>query len=160
MIKAKITGSEETAQHIRRVAPKVGTALDRKIAELTNSLLFNVKSKLNGEVLNVRTARLRNSINYRLTGQGTGSVKGTVGTNVAYARAHEYGFQGVVSVKQHLRMQTMAFGKAISPRQVTVGAHQMTMNMPERSFLRSALAEMRPEILEQIKQAVEQGAKS
>jgi phage gpG-like protein len=161
MIKTRIVGTEATVENIRQIAPKVGTALDQKIAELTISLLTKVKAeKLRGQVLKVRDGRLWRSINQRVTGKGTNAVTGTVGTNVVYAGVHEYGFNGVVSVKEHLRMQKMAWGKSIFPKQVTVRAHQMHMNMPERSFLRSALAEMRPEILEQIKQAVDQGLKS
>ncbi len=95
----------------------------------------------------------------RTDGIGTPEVSGKVGTNVSYARMHEFGFDGVVTVKEHLRMQTMAFGRSIIPRKVTVKAHEMHLHLPERSFLRSALAEMRPEILNEVKAAINEGVK-
>jgi len=161
MLKAQIIGGQAAANHLRGVAPNIVTALDKRIMALTYKLQGKVKSdKLTGQVLNVKTGRLRRSINARFEGQGTGTSAGYVGTNVVYARAHEYGCTDAVNVKEHLRMQVMAFGKSINPKQVTVRAHQMKMNFPERSFLRSALDQMRPEVLEQLQQAVTEGIKA
>lgn len=158
MLKGQIIGGEQTLRHLQGVAPKMGSALDRRITALTIKLTGKVKSdKLSGQVLGVKTGRLRRSINPSITGQGTGAVTGKVGTNVEYARVHEQGFHASVKVKEHLRMQTTAFGKSIAPQQVTVREHWMTMNIPPNSFLRSALAEMRPEILSEIQAAVHEG---
>jgi hypothetical protein len=56
---------------------------------------------------------------------------------------------------------TQAFGKQLKePVTATVSAHTMKMNLPEKSFLRSALNDMRAEIVEGIAQAVGQGAKA
>jgi hypothetical protein len=51
-------------------------------------------------------------------------------------------------------MQTMAFGKAMTPKQVTVKSHQMHMHMPERSFMRSSLKENETKIREALAKAV------
>lgn len=48
--------------------------------------------KLSGQVLKVQTGRLRSSINTRVKKLGPLQVIGIIGTNVVYARAHEYGY--------------------------------------------------------------------
>jgi len=117
-------------------------------------LVRRVKLKLSDDVLNVKTGRLRRSINGRMTGQGTAEVSAFVGTNVPYGRTHEYG--GDVTVKEHLRLVKQAFGKQLkTPVWQTVRSH--TVHYPERSFLRSALNEMRGEIKEELSRAVKGG---
>lgn len=111
------------------------------------------ESKLSGQVLNVRTGTLRRSINQEVTQSGS-MTTGIVGTNVSYAKVHEYGFSGEVSVKEHLRTITQAFGRPLAaPKVVTVRAHAMMMNLPERSFLRSALLDFEPRIKKELQQA-------
>jgi hypothetical protein len=75
---------------------------------------------------------------------GVGDVTGKGGrAPVKYGRAHEYGFQGTVSVKEHLRTIKQAFGKTLaSPKTISVRGHSANVNLPERSFLRSALREL------------------
>jgi phage gpG-like protein len=104
------------------------------------------KEKLSDDVLHVRTGRLRRSINVALTASGN-AVVGSVGTNVAYAGVHEFGFDGTVTVRAHLRLAKS--GKAVPVRE-----HPMHMHMPERSYLRSALQEMAPDVREAIQTAV------
>jgi hypothetical protein len=64
-----------------------------------------------------------------------------------------------VMVKEHLRMQTVAWGRPINPIEVSVRAHSMRMNLPEKSFLRSSLADMHDEIIAALELAVN-GAQS
>jgi len=69
-------------------------------------------------------------------------VRLTYGSEVDYAAVHEYGTSQTVSVNQHTRRQTQAFGRELDePQQVTVRAHSRQMNMPERPYLRPALKE-------------------
>lgn len=124
-------------------------AMDREAATLQGL----VKQKLSGEVLDNVTGRLRRSINVERQDSDTTLVR-TVGTNVRYARAHEYGFTGTVNVREHLRHITQAFGRPIRPRDVVVHAHAMRMHLPERSFLRSALQERAPSIRDALTAAV------
>lgn len=159
MINGEIKGAKELEQRLNAVVPSVRHALTKAVEASSIKLQIRVIKKLNGVVLKNRTGRLMRSINFRVTGQGTQDVAGFVGTNVEYARVHEYGFKGAVTVKEHLRVQKMAWGKAMkNPRPVTVKSHSMKMNMPERSFLRSALAEMEPEINAAIEKATRKAA--
>ncbi|MEP7299159.1 MAG: phage virion morphogenesis protein [Burkholderiales bacterium] len=102
--------------------------------------------KLSGQVLKVRTGRLRRSINVKMS-ETESSVTGSVGTNVSYARPHEYGFHGTVTVREHLRRSVSGFH--------TVRSHPRKVDMPERSFLRSALADMSAAIRLEFEQATQ-----
>lgn len=86
----------------------------------------------------VDTARLKNSI----TSEGDkDSVR--VGTNVAYAAAHNFGIDEMITqqVREHVRVVTQAFGKQFGSHGIgtaaTVKAHdrKMHMNLPAREFM-------------------------
>lgn len=147
MMKGEIIGGDELRAKVAVYAPNLVSRFTRMMNRLVITLQRNVKAdKLSGQVLNVRTGRLRRSINTRMEGENTPSVAGYVGTNVVYGRAQEYGFHGVVTVRESLRKQTKAFGKSIEPVDVVVRSHTRHVNLPEHSFLRSALADMAPTI--------------
>lgn len=159
MIKGWILGSEDLINRLTAAPVNIQTALQTSVSRMALRLLARVKSdKLSGQVLKVRTGRLRRSINQRVVREGQG-VYGYVGTNVDYGRTHEFGFKGAVSVRAHLRTVTQAFGKPIPPTQQQVGAHTRKVNLPEKSFLRSALREMQPEIERTMREAVQAAAK-
>lgn len=62
-----------------------------------------------------------------------------VGTNVVYAPAHHFGaHQTVVQhVREHVAIRNQAFGRPMTPRPVTVRAHDRTMplKLPARPFM-------------------------
>lgn len=136
---------------------KVQREVKKTVVRLVLKLLRKVKQdKLSGQVLNVRTGRLRRSINQRVT-ESEGRIDGLVGTNVEYARAHELGFTGSVTVKEHMRLIKKAWGHSIKPKQVEVKSHSRAVKFPEKSFLQSALREMQPEIMTELQDAVGRG---
>jgi phage gpG-like protein len=55
--------------------------------------------------LGVRTNRLRASLRAAKTRIVGTSIASSIGSNVEYAAAHEFGFRGSVSVKSHMRRQ-------------------------------------------------------
>jgi phage gpG-like protein len=59
----------------------------------------------------------------------------TIGSNVPYAAVHEYGFEGAVNIPQHQRRITKAFGRQITPKEITVSSHIRNMNIPARPYL-------------------------
>lgn len=160
MIKGYVVGSEQLIAKIERALFVARSDIKQTIVKLTFDLLRNVKGdKLSGGVLNVRTGRLRRSIHEKIE-ELPGEISGKVGTNVVYGRVHEYGFSGVESVKSHLRTIKSAFGKELSePRTFSVKAHQRHVNIPEKSFLRSALKEMEPLIKQQLSASVHRSIK-
>lgn len=163
-IHAKVTGGEQIILRLKSIPENVHNRLMVVIKSLSIALQGKVvNDKLSGQVLKRPTGTLARSIQWDVKDDGT-SIVGIVGSGakeskpLKYAHIHEYGFNGVVNVREHLRNQVMAFGRTIEPRQVTVRAHAMHMNMPERSFMRSALNDMRAEITAKIKEAAQDGA--
>ena len=153
MITAKITKGEDLGKKFRDTIPNIQGGVQKEIMRLALKMTGKVMGKLSGDVLRVRTGRLRRSIHPEWDFR-QGYSGATVGTNVEYAAIHEYGFSGSVQVKSFQREMTKAFGKPISPTQVTVRAHTRNVNMPERSFLRSTLREMNSEIVEGLQKAI------
>ena len=158
MIQGTVTGDKEVSRRLRALPDGIRSRVVDSIGRLTLRLQRKVmQEKLTGQVLKVRTGTLRRSIDQRLVTDQS-AVSGIVSTNVGYGKAHEYGFQGPVTVKEHLRLGKQAFGKDLKyPVWATVKAHTMNQNLPERSFLRSALADMRPEIMAELDRAIAEG---
>jgi phage gpG-like protein len=154
MIAARIIGTDATLLSIRSfglgIKERVREAVEKEAIRLTR---YVKEMKLSGQVLKNRTGTLRRKINYRITETET-TVVASVGVKLSYAAAHEYGFDGVVDVKEHLREVRMAWGRPITPVQAVVRAHTMHMHVPERSFLRSSLRENAPSIREALAEAV------
>jgi phage gpG-like protein len=72
----------------RRKLPKLQDMFVRRLGE---KIAGDIKAeKLTGQVLNIRSGRLRNSIGYRFVKAGAVDV-GSVMTNVIYAAIHEFG---------------------------------------------------------------------
>lgn len=160
---------------------RLNSRLLRVMQRLAIELQGNVKEdKLSGQVLHVRTGTLRRSINQRVESSGS-QIVATVGTNVEYAAIHEYGFHGQVTVREHLRRSRAQMGLArfrmnkLGERievkgsyakagggngEVYVRSHTREVDLPERSFLRSALREMQPKIIQEIHQASVEAAHS
>lgn len=143
-IRGEIKGDREVVADLRRFDAAARGEIQKGIGRIALKLLVRVKAqKLSGQALNVRTGRLRRSITQRIEASAD-EISGIVGTNVDYAAVHEYGFKGAVSVKQHLRLVKEAFGRPLkSPVWSTVSAHSKNVSLPERSFLRSALADLK-----------------
>lgn len=131
---------------------RLNAALNRVITRWSIDLQRHVKQdKLSGQVLHVRSGTLRRSINRKVTRTPT-SIVATAGTNVEYAAAYEYGFDGDVNVKAHLRSSKNGF-------QFPVKSFVRHQHTPERSFLRSALKDLESQITADIKGAAKEAMK-
>jgi phage gpG-like protein len=146
--------TERLEGKLRRIPQQVQSSVLRAVQRLAIDIQGYVKTdKLSGQVLHVRTGTLRRSINQSVKQDGK-RVLGVVGTNVKYARAHEYGFSGTVDVKAHLRTISQAFGRPLAtPATQNIRAYSRKVNLPERSFLRSAIKDFEPKILERLRAA-------
>ena len=156
-----IVGDREVIARLRRLPDSMRSAAKHSIARLVLRLQRHVQqNKLTGQVLKVRTGTLRRSI-AQTVAEEPGGIVGIVSTNVKYARKWEFGFSGNEPVKAHLRMVKQAWGRTIAnPRKVAVQAHSRLVDFPERSFLRSALKDMQPEIKRDLEQAMAHAAKA
>lgn len=138
------------------------------LLSVVNRLSIEVQSEskglLSGPVLSVRTGTLRRSIN-RVVVDNANGIVATVGTNVRYAAAHEYGFDGDVTVKAHTRRSAlqMSVGRKsrVSSSDGTVNVREFTrhMHLPERSFLRVILKERAAEIRESLRVTILQAVR-
>ncbi len=153
MISGVVIGGEAATARFANFSQRLRAELRVGIGRA--ALLVQIDSKqnkLSGQVVNVKTGRLRRTINTKITQTDTG-VQGTVGTNVEYAHVHEFGFQGAVSVREHLRRSKLG-------NEYVVRSHTMRMNIKERSFLRSALADMAGPIGAEFEHAVQRAVKT
>lgn len=153
MITADLAGTDGLLTRLRGMVGEANTGIVRAITELAIDLQRQVQDKLAGEVLSSRSGSLKSSIGFQIDQHAT-AVTGTVFSDSAYARAHEYGFAGAVNVKASLRRITEAFGRPISGKTIEVRAYTRNMDLPERSFLRSALEDMAPAILDAVEGAL------
>lgn len=146
MIRGELVGDKAVIRSLKEQQLRVVSGVERVVTRLVMKLLRRVKLKLSDDVLHVRSGRLRRSINAQFTGKGV-RIQGEVGTNLPYGRVHEFG--GTVTVEEHMRLMKKAFGRSVmTPKKILVTAH--TAHYPERSFLRSALREMGPEIRQEL----------
>ena len=106
------------------------------------------------EKLDVVTRRLRNAMSYlvrKVPGRG---VVGKFGNNVKYARYHEFGFHGSVSVRAHERLVRGLQGGAGKPADQVfrfVKAHRRRVDYAGRPFAAPALKKALPIILREVK---------
>lgn len=156
MLNVEFIGGDAIAAVLKAYSDGVQSAVEQSIGRSVLKLQREVmQNRLSGQVLNVRTGNLRRSIHQQVTSSG-GLVVGEVNTNVRYGVAHEYGFAGTVNVKASMRQIRQAFGRPLkSPRYVQIRAHTRNVKLPERSFLRSALRDMKPDIEADLQKSIE-----
>ena len=135
---------------------RVQAALLAKCSFLSLQLEAKIKGKLSGGVLNVRSGALRRSIHSQVYVDGDiVHAEAASSADVPYAAIHEFGYVGVEHVREHVRTITNVFGHALKdPILATVHPFNRRMNMPERSFMRSSLAEMSDDIVRGLQDAV------
>lgn len=154
MSEKSVTGGRETADKLRGSGKRMHGSVRKSLSSLVLELMVKVKQeKLSGpgtgQALNVRTGRLRRSITQRITDSGR-QVRGIVGTNVEYAKFHEFG----QSIKADLKKQREGFKAGLKADKPALNAD----SLPPRSFLRSALKEMEPRIREEFAHAVKESS--
>jgi len=155
VIAVEILGAEEVLARLEAISGAVEEGLARALARLSRELEARVQGKLSGEVLQSRGGALRASIEASLDAGG-GTLAASVSSDLPYAGFQEYGFDGVESVRAQLRTIREAFGRPLrgGAREIAVRAYGRKIDYPAHSFLRSALAEMEPDIRAGIEEAV------
>lgn len=163
MIRAFLIGEEAAIAKLTSmpdpILARVRAAVERLSIKLQRLVIAD---KLSGQVLHVRTGTLRRSITERVT-QAGGSVTGIVGTNVKYAHIQEYGGKTSPHVIEAKRAKALAFpGSGPGAKDGLIFRRSVNhpgSRMPERSFLRASLRDMRDEIKQEITNAAQQGAR-
>jgi phage gpG-like protein len=156
MISGSIIGDRELVKKLGVMPARAKAAIDATVQALGFELEAYVKArKLTGQVLKVRTGRLRASISQSSAQRGgdsrsrfvstENSATAIVGTNVIYGAAWEFGSRAHDIVP--LRAKALRFeigGQVLFRRRVTKPAQA------PRPFLRPSLQEMKPHIIERI----------
>lgn len=159
MLSITLVGKEQVVARLDRMPGKIHDAVFKEITELCLMIENYVKTqKLSGQVLNKISGRLQSSIHGdELPRDSGGTITGRIfsAAPMPYAAIHEFGFHGTETVREHIR--TTVFGKKVSP--FTVPSFTRTMNMPERSFLRSSLTDNAPKIIQGLKDAIKEATK-
>lgn len=154
MITAGVVGDDVVLAWLRAAPDAVASGIASAITRLGIDLQRHIQDdELSGQLLAIRSGSLKSSIDLQID-QGGDGISVTVYSESRYAAAHEYGFAGTVDVKASLRRITEAFGRPISEKAVSVRAHPRRMELPERSFMRSALEDMDPAIRDQVEAAL------
>ena len=146
MISASLVGGTAAVDRLSTIGEAVTSGIARVIAKLGVDLQNSVQqNKLSGQVLRLRSGALQQSITVRFE-HSDGEAKATVYSDLDYAAPQEYGFAGTVSVRASVRQMKEAFGHPIASRTVSVSSYSRRMDLPQRSFMRSALADMTDDI--------------
>jgi len=157
VITAYLVGDEQLLERLRALPDAVNSGLLRGITQLGIELQRHVQEdKLSGQVLRSRTGSLKSSIDLRVD-QSSGAITASVFSDSRYAGVQEYGFAGTVSVRASLRRIREAFGRPIAEKTISVRAYDRRMDLPERSFLRSALEDMAPAIRDEVEAVLAAG---
>jgi len=131
----QVTGVDEVTAYFETLGGGAHARLEAAVGLQTVAMQGVVMGdKLSGGVLNIRSGRLHDHIFSDVSSSGD-RIVGMVYTNVPYARIHEYG--GVIVPVAAPALRFWIGGQMIFAKSVT---------MPERSFLRSTLAERSDEI--------------
>ena len=144
----EVRGLEETSARFDAYPAALQAALGAKATELAAALADLVKNdKLSGAVLNTRSGALSDSIAASVTADADGFLA-SVGSegDVKYAAIQEYG--GKTSAHEILpaKGDVLAFVTSNGQHFARRVEHPGSL-IPERSYLRSALADMNDEIV-------------
>ncbi len=149
MITAELIGDRAVIVRLSNLEQSIPAGVARTVISLVIQLQRLIMQKLSGSVLHVRTGVLRSSITHREEITAT-SIRAMVGTAVEYARYHEYGVphSWEIRPKSARALHFQAGGEHI------FATYVIHPPLPERSFERSALEEMRPIIIARINEAL------
>jgi len=133
---------------------RVRDALSEKANALAAELEARIQQKLAGTVLNARTGALAGSIIATIDVSAANvSVSIATSGDVKYAAIHEFG--GTIPPHEIVPDKAKALAFAIGGKQVFAARVNLpSVAMPERSYMRSSLAEMADAIREELAEAV------
>jgi phage gpG-like protein len=157
MLQFSLEGAAELSARLAALPDDLRAALAEKIDALAQDIYAQVVGvNLSGGVLETRTGALRNSIHLRRDGQGS-SAEIVADGGAPYDAIHEFGGKTAAHEIIPDKAKALAFmfnGKQAFARRVKHPGSQI----PERSYLRSALAEKGADILQAIADVVTEAA--
>ena len=128
----KLIGTKKVTGNMARLQKKVPSASYQSMARACELLRgYIVSKKLSGQLLKVRTNRLRGGIVKEVEQRGNITI-GKVGSNVKYARIHELG--GVIKPVRAKYLAFVVDGHFVMAKEV---------KMPARHYIGSSMREAR-----------------
>lgn len=153
-----LVGKEQYVARMTAMPGRIHNELLGEITNLSSDLETYIKDdKLLGQVLNQRSGRLRSSIHSDVTDAAT-LITGRVfsAAPMPYAAIHEYG--GIIPAHTIYPVKAAALRFIMGGQTVfAMKANIPDIDMPERSFMRSALSDMAGQITMRLKEAVARG---
>lgn len=153
MIEVRVDDSVLQAK-VKRLPEDTRARLRAVIAKDNPQLAGMVRQKLSGDVLRAVSGALLGSIRNEMVENAT-SIYGRVSSvGVIYARIHEYGGTTRAHIIRAVNAKSLHFmmgGKDIFVREV----HHPGSRIPERSYLRSSLFEMRDQIVSDLRSVIQ-----
>ncbi len=148
-IQTTVLGAQEVVVRLQGLIPALRESVMGALNEYGQELSGTIKEdKLSGQVLNVRTGDLRNSITPLEATQAAVMSGGAAGgAGVVYAAIHEFG--GIITARNapYLRFRT-ADGAWHAVKSVV---------MPERSYMRSTFGETYQSGIDLMRAAISEG---
>jgi phage gpG-like protein len=149
MFALELDGLEETRARLDGYPTALQAALSAKATELAAALADLVKNdKLSGTVLNARSGALGDSITANVTAEGDG-ILASVGSegDMKYAAIQEYGGKTGAHEILPAKGDVLAFISGDGQQFARRVEHPGSV-IPERSYLRSSLDDMKDEIVD------------
>lgn len=157
MVALALTGEVAAFARLARARQSLFAGAKLALAQQTLALQARVREKLDGSVLQARTGRLRDSVSATIAEDGDG-VTATIGVDdVPYAAIQEFG--GIVHIPEIVPEKAKALAFAIKGEQIfakRVRAHDIAI--PAHFYLRGSLGEMRDEIIDAMRDAMNAAA--
>jgi phage gpG-like protein len=145
---------DSAAAALADMPERLRAALSEKANALAAELEGKIQQKLAGTVLNARTGALARSIVTTVEDAPTNtSVRIASNGDVKYAAIHEFG--GTIPPHEIVPDKAKALAFAVAGKEVFAARVNLpAVTMPERSYMRSSLAEMAEAIREGMSEAV------
>lgn len=145
-VRTIVSGAQEVVVRLDGLTPRIREMVAGVLNEYGQELSGTIKDdKLSGQVLNVRSGDLRDSITPLEVTQSEVMQGGAAGgAGIPYAKIHEYG--GVIEARNY---------PYLTFRTEDGQWHRVkSVVMPERSYMRSSFAETYEQGIEQVRAAV------
>lgn len=148
---------QELLVNLERIPQRLHAEIEEKLESLISELRLKVQENLSGKVLNTKSGALLSSLVSGVEKLGSllvgfVAVEPTDSKVEAYAMAHEYGGKGFYEIVPVHKLILRFEGKS---GEIIFAPYVFHPPAAERSYLRSALHEMAPEIEAGLHQAIQ-----
>ncbi len=154
MISAHLIGDQQLLERLRALPSIVNSGLVRGFTRLGIDLQRTLQDSLGGQLRS--RARPPNSRTDLRVEQSGGTITAKVRADLQNAAAREHGLSGTANVRASLRHKRGAFVRPVAKKAIGAPAGDHGPDLPEGSFLRSALDSMTPAVRDEVEATLEE----